>query len=1220
MNSRFIRNLLLILCVFAVAFTLLVGCDDAVEPVGDENVSDNSENSESEETKEQTELGASVMITYESGTEASAGRAVLPTRGNEGGTVELSDCSFVNYGKIFAGWSDGTNVYPAGSEFVVPVGGANLTATWKDGGSVFVIDNCDSNEGWWGVSDIYNGTEDAKEGKGYNYSTHNETVIFCNVFDEPIDLSSFRSTGVIHMWLWIDNIDNVRTNSPELGLIELNDPDGFAYSMSVATAGLQTGWNEVALSFKDAFRKDGDLSNVVSFRLYQYVTAETTMRMDGFEAWMPEVACTVEFGGEYDYVLGMKDSMVMENVKETGDITLPESILVRRGHTFAGWSDGTNTYAAGDTYTVPEGGVNFTAVWTANEKKTITYDLGGESETYDSFAGDFVTLPTPAPRDGKVFASWSLDDVVYGGGTYYIMGDKDITFEAVWRDIDNADLLTDAVGAWELTEGEGDNIPSAIGGTSLVSKWAVWLNSDTFGRTADFSTEGSYLLAKDSGITLKDSFAISAWIKAPVREATDRVIVSSDSAVETEYVNESMVADADATRGWWSNHDITVGEGEAVQGKGYLQTTSNDVAIFCASLRNVDVSEYMEGGAIRLYLYVEDDSKLDIGSGGEIELSSDGGQTATAWRLPALVEGWNEIIISAEAQSRSEADMSKINYMRVFYYVSAETTLGIDGVSFLGTSKSGGDNSWKMYIDGESGALAFEADGLEGEVPSNANIVDGKWHHVMTSLEGGTLTYWVDGKSVSSVEVTGSISVQTDDIYIGNTASGEEWFDGSLAQVRIYDAAKTPAEVTATTIEASDNEAKDVRLKMNKGTLLERLGFRTVGRIGYEVYQEDFEYQTVDVTNIDAAKKFGFDYVKLTVTPNHLIGDDGALIVENMTYVTQDVNLILERGLPVLFCLHPEPDYKPTYLGNLNNFEIMIRWYGEFAAYIGQQWSPDEVSIQLMTEPHDNNSSVSWTWMSDRMWAAVRNELPDHTIITSSDAAGNIERLKLMSPATDDNLIYSFTTYEPYMVGFGTARSGMSGTVSFFNYLKGVPYPVPEGLTEEEISAMVEDITSLVPSEYKNGAVNTVRAYLRGQFDADPHYKNHYDTGYTAEWNMNRMNSLTDWSNKYGGNIHMMCVEFGCMDDVTAKKMFGAAEDSGAAEGARINLIHDLREAFEANGIGWSYWLFNGVFTVFDPETRIMDGVTNDAYIAEHYDPELIEYALGLTPDFSWEN
>jgi hypothetical protein len=382
----------------------------------------------------------------------------------------------------------------------------------------------------------------------------------------------------------------------------------------------------------------------------------------------------------------------------------------------------------------------------------------------------------------------------------------------------------------------------------------------------------------------------------------------------------------------------------------------------------------------------------------------------------------------------------------------------------------------------------------------------------------------------------------------------------------------------------------------------------------------DRDIHGVRVNNIKAAKMMGFDHVKITVTPNNMIDAEGHLIKENAFYMTEDIDAILAEGLPVLVCFHPEPDYKDVYLGNLQNFELLCQWYHEVASYIGNHWTADEVAIQLMTEPYANNPNVSWTWMSDRMYIAVRNELPDHTIITSSDSSGNIERLKMMSPATDDNLIYSFTTYEPYTIGFNAAASGMGGTVGFDRYLKDLPYPVPAGLTKEQINAMTNEICANVPQNLLSDAKRTVKAYLSGEYDSNPYYVNHYDKKYTAGWNMDRMNSLSEWRNQYGGNIHIMCVEFGCMDAVTARKYFGAQSYAGLSDAIRIQLITDLRTAFEANGIGWDYWYFDGVFTVFKPDKRTMNAETDNAYLREAYDADLIENALGLTPNYAWKN
>ncbi len=1171
------------------------------------------------------EPGKQYLIKYQSGADEYFGRAPKSTKGVAGETVTLRKNTFLNFGYTFIGWSDGKNTYLPGESLVMPEGGATLTALWKEGGTYFLLDNCDSNDGWWGTFDIFHKTDNPMEGTGYNGTHGTEVLIFCKIFDSPLDISAFKTRGFIRLWLWVEDAALLNTSLATDGVIELNDGNGNTHSWSVAVRNLKTGWNDIHIPFDDTVVAEANLTDIRSFRLYQYVTAETEIYMDCMEMWMPDVSVTVPFlGGGADYLLGRNESLEMYNIVAGTELTLPDNLYVKHGYDFAGWSDGKNTYSEGAKYTVPEGAVSFTAVWGESEKKLLTYDYGTKKVNYNAYLGELITVPSDAVREGYVFAGWQDGDKVYRPGTTYTMKDKATTLTANWVKIDDFGLLSDAVGAWELREGGTAGLaPSAIGGNTLASKWAVWLNSATFGQVADFSVQDSCLYTENSGISLSDKFTVSAWIKAPKRESVDRVILAQSGKPGSVTGFSETVFNADSNRGWWGATDIRTVTGGAAEGNGYLESTADDVVIFCCTLPDIDLTKYAakgtaDGGTITVRIYVKDVSKLQIGKG-VVEFSSDGGQGAasTGWTLPRLKEGWNEITFPLSAVSYNNADLSKVNYFRFYHYVTGETTLGIDALTLSASVQGENSGGWMMYLDGKTGQLAFSAKGLKDIRVSGVRLNDDKWHHVAVTRNGSKLTYYVDSKAVKTVTVSGKMEQTGNDLYVGGTAEGGNSFDGSIAQVRIYNTAKTPDQITSTVIDSSDNEQKRPRLNTRRGVLVDRF----VGYSGDRQYQEVYvgkDYLKIDITNIQAAKKFGMDHIKITVPPNSLIDEDGHLISENMRYVTNDVNLILAEGMPVIFCLHPEPPFKSIYLNDLDNFELLCNWYQEFAAYIGENWTPDEVSIQLMTEPYDNSPRVSWTWMSDRMYISVRNELPDHTIITSSDSAGNLEYLKKMSPVTDSNVIYSFTTYEPYIIGFNTARTGMGGYVSYDNYLRNVPYPVPEGLTDKQIGEMAKDICALVPQNLYSQAMDVVKAYLSGKYDSDPFYRNNYNLKYTEGWNMSRMNSLHDWSEKYGGNIHMMCVEFGCMDSVTAKKLFGAAEGSGISAATRIRLIKDLRTAFEANDIGWSYWLFNGVFTIFDPDNRVKDAVTDDSYIKRAYDPALIEDALGLTPDYSW--
>ena len=610
------------------------------------------------------------------------------------------------------------------------------------------------------------------------------------------------------------------------------------------------------------------------------------------------------------------------------------------------------------------------------------------------------------------------------------------------------------VAAWPLNDGgTGTAVASELEkGAAGEQKWGVWLNNETFGRSLDFSTQGSYVYVKDSGVNLNKEFAISLWAMAPVREEGDRVLL-------------------------------------------------------------------MQGAP------TEETSELD---------------------------------------------------------------------------------GFRLFLDGESNhELAFEASGMTGLETSGVSLTDGKWHHILVSCDKGELTYYIDGEAVKTVSVSGSVKGSSEDLFLGSDPAGENGFDGTMAEVRIYDRAKTPAEVTSTVLKAADNEPHDPFLNLKKGIVIDRRQYS-------QPEPMPSEGQTVTENDIINCINMGFDHVKLLLTPNHLIDAQGGLIVENMEYITRVVNYVKDHNFRCILCIHPERDFKPLYLKNLENFEELIRWYGELAAYIGEHWGPETVALQLMTEPGENNQTVSWSWMSDRMWGAVRNVLPEHTILTSSDAYGHLENLKLMSPASDSNLIYTFTTYEPYTIGwyyYGTTVDQLTG----WSYVKDIPYPLEEGVDYTEA---VENAIEMVPDSLKSQMREWLTAYVTGQYDGQREDRpNLYDSLYGPEWHMERAESLDQWRQKYGGNIHIMCVEFGCMDAETPKVLWHSAVDgSGISPEVRLQFTKDMRSSFDAYDIGWSYWSYNEAHTIFTISAHSY-GTSPDPEVAVNmFDYEMLEEGLGVTP------
>jgi hypothetical protein len=515
-------------------------------------------------------------------------------------------------------------------------------------------------------------------------------------------------------------------------------------------------------------------------------------------------------------------------------------------------------------------------------------------------------------------------------------------------------------------------------------------------------------------------------------------------------------------------------------------------------------------------------------------------------------------------------------------------------------------NNHKLFLDStDDFKLTYQASGIGGIENSGISLTDGKWHHIALSRSEDTLRYYVDKVVVKTLTVNGTSACASGDVYIGADSNGNNGFDGTISEARIYDKALLPAQVTWKTLDSRDNMAGQPRLDIKKGLTFDRRQY-------WQPEPLPNEGQTVRAQDIYNAKMMGFDHVKLLLTPNHLITQEGNLISGNMFYIESVVNYVVNNGFRCIVCLHPEQDFKPNYLGgNLSKFEILVKWYGEFAQWVGGHWSPDVVAIQLMTEPGANDETISWSWMSDRLWGAVRNVLPNHTIITSSDRYGNLERLKLMSPASDSNLIYSFTTYEPYTIGWYYYNPE---AMTYWGYIKDIPYPVVQGVNYTQA---IEDAIDMVPPGQKTAARKALQDYVAGICDGErTNFPNiYYPALYNAEWHRLRAASLGNWRQKYGGNIHIMCVEFGCMDRLTPVNLWHTAvEGSGIPDADRIQFVHDTRAAFDEYDIRWAYWSYNEAHTVFLPEKHVYGTSPEFNEAITMFDWDMLKTGLGLIP------
>lgn len=344
--------------------------------------------------------------------------------------------------------------------------------------------------------------------------------------------------------------------------------------------------------------------------------------------------------------------------------------------------------------------------------------------------------------------------------------------------------------------------------------------------------------------------------------------------------------------------------------------------------------------------------------------------------------------------------------------------------------------------------------------------------------------------------------------------------------------------------------AKKLALELSRGVTLDRQ---------YHSIPNPANFLSEDIKLI---KSMGFDFAKLIVNPGvHKSGCN----TTNMYYLDTIVNMVLNQGIKVVICIHPESDFKNTSFGDKAEFRNLCSWYESFAGYLAARWTPSELVFQLMTEPFgaslDPKEWNCWNKLQPQMWQAVRKGMPDHTLVLSGDRTGRIDGLVLVEPVADKNVMYAFSHYEPFIF---TLQGGewFVEFGEFMPYTQHIPYPSSPAI----IDAALPDILAKVPSDLREPATKDLKAY-------------------GAEcWNKNklaeRMQTLAAWSKLHGG-VKIFCGEFGCYQKTIEPKH-------------RYAFIRDFRQAFEENGISWSYWSFNETFTVLDngkPDKKMLDAL-----------------------------
>ena len=311
----------------------------------------------------------------------------------------------------------------------------------------------------------------------------------------------------------------------------------------------------------------------------------------------------------------------------------------------------------------------------------------------------------------------------------------------------------------------------------------------------------------------------------------------------------------------------------------------------------------------------------------------------------------------------------------------------------------------------------------------------------------------------------------------------------------------------------------------------------------------------IDDADIALMAQLGFDSVRLSIDPVPLEqyprGADG-LNGEFVARLDHAVDTMLAAGLAVQIDLHPEENYKLQLRSGNDQIDRMTSLWRRLAAHYASR-DTDRIFFEILNEP-EVGDAYRWAGIQARVAAAIREVAPKNTLIATGPNFSDIQDLLTQHPLADGNVIYNFHFYDPHEF----KHQGAGWGVPWWSYTHGIPYPATEGSMAELLKELPE-------------AAN--------RFDLERYWLDH--------WDAHRIRLLIDEAAAWGhsNNVPLLCNEFG------AYRQFTEAP-------SRMNWLHDVRTALEADGIGWTMWDYRGGFGVVfkeDGKPARVDGDVVDA-------------------------
>ena len=147
----------------------------------------------------------------------------------------------------------------------------------------------------------------------------------------------------------------------------------------------------------------------------------------------------------------------------------------------------------------------------------------------------------------------------------------------------------------------------------------------------------------------------------------------------------------------------------------------------------------------------------------------------------------------------------------------------------------------------------------------------------------------------------------------------------------------------------------------------------------------------------------GFDFVRLAVDPDVV---DSA---PQRAVLIAAVRRIQRQGMSVVVSPHPRDWHLETSAADRDR--LLMFW--QTLAPVLRPLDPARTVPEVLNEPVFPRDPAAWAALQHRVLSAIRQTLPNATIVLTGQDWGSIGGLLALAPEDDRNVLYSFHLYDP---------------------------------------------------------------------------------------------------------------------------------------------------------------------------------------------------------------